>query len=70
MANETMRMSAAGMSELRRHESVVLRYYDDSANNCTFGAGVLAHLGPCSAEELSRTVTAAQVDATLAARVA
>jgi len=49
MANETMRMSANGMSELRRRESVVLRYYNDTANNCTFGAGTLAHLGRCTA---------------------
>ena len=70
MANETLRMSANGMSELRRRESVVLRYYNDSANNCTFGAGTLAHLGGCTADELSRTVTAAQVNASLAARVA
>jgi lysozyme len=70
MANETTRMSAVGMSELRRREGVVLRYYNDSANNCTFGAGTLAHLGGCTGEELSRTVTAVQVNASLAARVA
>ena len=70
MANETMRMSAAGMSELRRRKSVVLRYYNDSANNCTFGAGSLAHRGGCTAEELSRTVTVAEVNASLALRVA
>lgn len=70
MANETMRMSAAGMSELRRRESVVLHYYNDSANNCTFGVGTLAHLGGCTGEELARTVTVAQVNASLAGRVA
>ncbi len=70
MANETMRMSASGMSELRRHERVVLGYYEDGANNCTFGVGTLAHLGPCTAEESRRTITIAQVNATLAARVA
>lgn len=69
MANETMRMSASGMSDLRRHERVVLRYYQDAANNCTVGVGALAHLGPCTAEELRQTVTIAQVNATLAARV-
>jgi len=69
LANETMHMSAAGMSELRRRERVVLRYYNDVANNCTFGAGTLAHPGGCTAEELARTVTATQVDASLAARV-
>ena len=69
MANETMRMSAAGMSELRRRERVVLRYYNDVANNCTFGAGTLVHLGGCTAEELARTVTAVQVDASLASRM-
>lgn len=70
MANENMRMSAAGIAALRRHEHVVLRYYPDQAGNCTYGIGTLAHLGPCTPEELRRPVTLAQVDVALATRVA
>jgi lysozyme len=69
MANENMAMSPAGMAALRQREYAVLRYYNDVANNCTWGVGTLAHHGPCTAEELRRPVTAAAVDAVLAARV-
>jgi lysozyme len=69
MANENMSMSASGRAELRRREDVRLQCYNDMANNCTFGIGALAHLGPCTAEELMRPVTAAQVDAQLATRL-
>jgi len=37
MANENMSMSASGRAELRRREDVRLQYYNDLANNCTFG---------------------------------
>jgi lysozyme len=70
MANENMRMRAAGITALRQHEQVVLNYYPDQAGNCTYGIGTLAHLGPCTPEELQRPVTMAQVDAALATRVA
>jgi lysozyme len=66
MANESMRTSAAGTAALRLRENVVPNYYNDSANNCTFGVGTLAHLGPCTAEELTRTVTTAMIDGQLA----
>lgn len=69
MANEILHVDAGGMAALRLREGVALRYYNDIANNCTFGVGVLAHLGPCTAEELQRPVTEAQVNAQLAARV-
>lgn len=36
MANENLRMSAAGLTALRQRENIALRYYDDQANNCTF----------------------------------
>lgn len=66
MANEGMRMSAAGMAALRRREGAVLRYYNDAANHCTYGVGALAHLGPCTAEERHRPVSVADVDMQLA----
>jgi lysozyme len=69
MANETMMMSGGGRAALRRREGVRLDYYNDQANNCTFGVGTLAHAGPCTAEERARTLTTAQVDAQLATRL-
>lgn len=69
MANKNMTMSADGMTALRQREAVTLRYYSDSANNCTFGIGTLAHLGPCTAEELQRPVILLEVNAQFAIRV-
>lgn len=69
MANENMRLSQAGWTELRTREHAVMAYYNDQANNCTFGVGTLAHTGPCTQEELARPVTAVQVNAQLAVRV-
>lgn len=69
MANEQMQMSAAGMAILRRREHAVLRYYNDVANNCTFGVGTLAHHGPCTPAELQRLVTAVEVNVQLQTRV-
>ena len=69
MANETMRMSAAGMAALRQREGAVLRYYNDAANHCTYGVGTLAHHGPCTPEELHRPVSIADVNIQLATRV-
>lgn len=69
MANETMSVSISGRADLRRREDVRLQYYNDQANNCTFGIGALVHHGPCTTDELARPVTVAQVDAQLAERV-
>ncbi|WP_060331527.1 glycoside hydrolase family protein [Burkholderia cepacia] len=69
MANENMRLSEAGWAALRTREQAVMSYYNDQANNCTFGVGTLAHAGPCTPEEMRRPVTAAQVNAQLATGV-
>jgi lysozyme len=69
MANENMQMSAGGYADLRVSEGAVMRYYNDIANNCTFGVGTLVHNGVCTAEELRTPVTQAQVNAQLTARV-
>ena len=69
MANETMRMSAAGTAALRQREGAVFRYYNDAANHCTYGVGTLAHRGPCTQEELRRPVSVAEVNAQLVIRV-
>lgn len=58
---------------MRRREVDVFNYYDDMGpgkGNCTWGPGILAHRGPCTKEELSRTVNQAEVDAEFARRVA
>lgn len=68
MANENMRLSQDGWTALRTREYAVMAYYNDQANNCTFGIGTLAHNGSCTQEELARPVTAAQVNAALAVR--
>ncbi|WP_238541299.1 glycoside hydrolase family protein [Burkholderia gladioli] len=64
-------MSAAGYAQLRVNEGVVMGYYNDAPRNgnCTWGVGTLAHLGPCTADELQRTVTPEQVNAELRTRV-
>lgn len=71
MANENMHMSSTGYAALRNSEGVRMRYYNDAPvnGNCTWGAGTLAHYGPCTAEELRRPVTAQQVDSELHQRV-
>ncbi|RDJ97787.1 glycoside hydrolase family protein [Paraburkholderia lacunae] len=69
MPNESKRLSSAGWADLRHREGAVMNYYNDVANNCTYGVGTLAHLGFCSAEELQRPVSIAQVNAQLATKV-
>ncbi len=69
MPNELMRLSPAGWADLRRREGAVMNYYNDAANNCTYGVGTLAHLGFCTPDELQRPVSVAQVNAQLATKV-
>ncbi|WP_186183149.1 glycoside hydrolase family protein [Burkholderia gladioli] len=69
MANENMRLSQAGWAALRQRENAIMAYYNDQANNCTYGVGTLVHAGPCTPQELARPVSAAQVNAQLTARV-
>jgi lysozyme len=71
VANENMHMSAAGYALLRFNEGVVMHYYNDAPRNgnCTWGIGTLAHLGPCTQEELARTVLPQQANAVLHDRV-
>jgi lysozyme len=56
MANEAMTVTESGINDLSRHEGVVLKYYNDSADNCTYGIGTLEHQGVCSEEELKTPV--------------
>ncbi len=56
--NANMSMSAAGIAALRQSEGQRNggAHYNDSANNCTQGTGVLVHPGPCTAAELAQAV--------------
>lgn len=69
MANESMAMSAEGLSDLRMREGAINRYYNDAANHCTFGVGALVHRGPCTVEELERAVTDSDIEHQLAGTV-
>jgi lysozyme len=58
---------------MRATEKAVYRYYNDmgkSRGHCTWGAGILAHRGVCSAGELGKKVSAMQVDQEFERRVA
>lgn len=71
--NEGMTMSPEARASMRRRERDVFNYYDDMGpgkGNCTWGAGILAHYGVCSKEELARPVSAAAVEAEFSRRVA
>lgn len=67
-----MNMSPDARARIRHTEKVVLKYYDDGGagkGHCTWGAGLLAHRGPCSKEELARKVTLVEVEAEFTKRL-
>lgn len=71
--NPSMKMSPTAKAKMRATEKAVYRYYNDMGKNkghCTWGAGILAHKGVCSAEELQRKVSAEMVDQEFERRVA
>ena len=58
--NAHMRMSLEAKARMRSTERAVYKYYNDMGKNkghCTWGAGILAHRGVCSEEELGRKVS-------------
>jgi lysozyme len=72
-ANDSMSMSSDARARMRRREVDVFKYYDDGGpgrGHCTWGAGILAHRGPCSKDELAKPVSQAAVDAEFSRRVA
>lgn len=71
--NDSLSMSPEARVLMRKREKDVYEYYDDMGpgkGHCTWGAGILAHRGPCTKEELGRKVSQAEVDAEYARRVA
>jgi lysozyme len=67
-----MRMSPEAKGRMRTTERTVFNYYNDMGKDkghCTWGPGILAHRGVCTPEELTRKVSAAQVNAEFDRRV-
>ena len=67
-----MFMSTNARLTMRGTEKKVLKYYDDGGpgkGNCTWGIGTLAHRGPCTAAELAKVVTSADVEREFEARL-
>ena len=60
-ANANMSLSADGRRSIREREGYRSQYYNDTANNCSYGVGQLAHMGPCSVQESGAQV----IDATI-----
>jgi lysozyme len=73
LPNAGMSMSMDARVRMRATEKSVYNYYNDMGKhtgNCTWGAGILAHKGVCSAEELARKVDAKSVDSVFGQKVA
>lgn len=71
--NAHMRMSLAAKARMRSTERDVYKYYNDMGKNkghCTWGAGILAHRGVCSEEELGKKVSVTSVEIEFERRVA
>jgi lysozyme len=62
--NSHLSMSPSARTLMRAREKAVYHYYNDMGKrrgNCTWGAGILAHRGICTDEELSRQVSTKMV---------
>jgi GH24 family phage-related lysozyme (muramidase) len=73
MPNAAMSMSADARASMRVTEKAIYKYYNDmgkNKGNCTWGTGILAHKGVCSADELGRLVNAQAVDIVFGQKVA
>ena len=69
----SMKMSPEAKARMRATEKNVYKYYNDMGKNkghCTWGAGILAHKGVCTPEELGKKVSAQSVDQEFERRVA
>ncbi|MDC8760549.1 lysozyme [Janthinobacterium fluminis] len=68
--NATLSLSPEARRRMRtQREGVVRGYYNDGHGNrghCSYGIGILVHRGPCTAEELGRPLTSAQIESSFA----
>lgn len=67
-----MYMSTEARLNVRHTEKKMMKYYDDGGHgrgNCTWGIGTLAHKGPCTANELARTVTEVDIESEFLSRL-
>ncbi len=55
--NQDLSLSNDGRNQLIRREAIIRHYYNDAVHNCTYGVGTLAHLGPCTSQELLTPVS-------------
>lgn len=69
-ANAAMNLSEAGRLALTHAEAIRHDYYNDQANNCTYGIGTLVHYGPCTATETATPVTDAMIANSLSRSIA
>ena len=70
--NAHMHMSLEAKARMRSTERAVYKYYNDIGKNkghCTWGAGILAHRGVCSEEELGKKVSVTSVEIEFERRV-
>lgn len=71
--NSNLSLSPQARSRMRnQREGVVLGYYNDGRGNrghCSYGIGIFVHRGPCTAEELRRPLSAAQLEASFTAAI-
>ena len=71
--NASLSLSNEARHRMRnQREGIVRGYYNDGHGNrghCSYGIGILAHRGPCTAEELQRPLTSAQMEASFASAV-
>ncbi|CAH0306241.1 hypothetical protein SRABI118_04590 [Massilia sp. Bi118] len=68
-----MKMSPGAKARMRATEKNIYKYYNDMGKDkghCTWGAGILAHRGVCSPEELGKKVSVEMVDQEFERRVA
>lgn len=70
--NAHMFMSGSAKARMRETEKEVYRYYNDMGKDkghCTWGAGILAHKGVCTEDELKKTVSVELVNQEFEKRV-
>lgn len=73
MANADMKLSTNARAKMITTERAEYRYYNDMkklGGNCTWGIGIKAHNGPCTAAELKQNVSAARVEAAFSSKIA